>query len=157
MLEGYRKKLLTIWGIGFVIPFLLLLFQFGNGKYGYEKSLETLGWLTSLTLPTVLLMFGVIIASPTTVEENDEIPEEEMTPEQKKAHEERLAEKKKEKLIFQWATGVSLLYLLIINMVFFLEPLSSQRPQELMRGYKIFLAAFESLISLLIGFFFGRK
>ncbi len=157
-LDLYRKRLLVIWCIGFVVPFLLLLFQFGGGKYGSEKSLEALGWLTSLTLSTVLLMVGVMVSNPVTPdEEDDQNPETELTEEERAGRRAKLAKADHEKFVFQFAAGVSLIYLLIINMVFFLEPLVSDKPQELMRGYKIFLAVFDSLISLLIGYFFGKK
>jgi hypothetical protein len=157
-LDLYRKKLLTLWFIGFVVPFVLLMFQFGNGKYGHEKSLEALGWLTSLTLSTILLMVGVMVANPVLPEdEEDDKPEEELTDNERKRRREAKAKADHEKFVFNITVGVSLLYLLIINMVFFLEPLVSDKPQELMRGYKIFLAVFDSLISLLIGYFFGKK
>jgi hypothetical protein len=155
MLELYRKKLLLIWCIGFLIPFALLIFQFGSGKYG-GKSLEMLGWLTSLTLSTILLMVGVMVSNPVTPEE-DEKPEEKMTAREKKEKKERDARAAHNKFVFNITVGVSLLYLLIINGVFFVEPLVSSKPQELTRDYKIFLAVFDSLLSLLIGYFFGRK
>ena len=63
-LESRRKWLVGIWGIGFIIPFILILLQDLNGKYG-AKDNEVLGWLTTLTLPTILLMIGVIVANPT--------------------------------------------------------------------------------------------
>lgn len=156
MLETYRKQLIGVWGIGFIIPFILVLVQFGNGKYGNKLS-EVLGWLTSLTLPTILLMIGVLVANP--VESKISVSE---TPDEKKDEEKEaeLVQKKKEaheKFVFKLALGVSILYLLIINFVFFYEPLSDAKPQELMRDSKIFLAVFDSIISLLIGYFFGKK
>jgi len=64
MLSVYRKRLIGLWATGFIIPFILILFQFGNGKYG-PKFTEVFGWLTALTLPTILLMIGVMVANPT--------------------------------------------------------------------------------------------
>jgi len=156
-LDTYRKRLLLIWGIGFGIPFILLLFQFGGGKYGYEKSLEALGWLTSLTLSTFLLMVGVMVSNPITLDEDDQRPDAELKEKKKTARRVKLAKTAHEKFVFQFAAGVSLIYLLIINLVFFLEPYSSDKPQELMRVSKIYLAVFDALLSLLIGYFFGKK
>lgn len=155
LLDIYRKRLLLIWCIGFLVPFTLILFQFGNGKYG-AKSTEVLGWLTSLTLATILLMVGVMVSNPVTPEE-EEKPESEMNEEDKKKKREKEAKASHEKFVFNFAVGVSVIYLLIINMVFFLEPLVSAKPQALMGQYKIYLAVFDSLISLLIGYFFGKK
>jgi hypothetical protein len=159
MLETYRKWLIGVWGIGFILPFILILFQFGSGKYG-NKSSEVLGWLTALTLPTILLMIGVLVANPA----NNDVEEEminttgaDETEEQKEA---RAAAKNKtahEKFIFKLALCASVIYLSIINFVFFLEPFADSKPQELMRDSKIFLAVFDSIISLLIGYFFGKK
>ena len=59
--------------------------------------------------------------------------------------------------IFKLAVGVSIVYLLIINLVFFYEPFAISKPQELMRDNKIYLAVFDSILSLLIGYFFGKK
>lgn len=158
-LGDYRKRLIGVWGIGFIVPFLLILIQFGAGKYG-DKINEVLGWLTALTLPTILLMIGVLVANPTeTVAEEDEPekPVEEQTEEEKKLAAQKLKKVAHEKFIFKLAFTVSIVYLLIINFVFFLEPFTNSKPQELMRDSKIFLAVFDSIISLLIGYFFGKK
>jgi hypothetical protein len=157
-LEGYRKRLILIWCVGFGIPFALLFVQFFGGKYGFEKGLEALGWLTSLTLSTILLMFGVMVSNPVAPEEPDDPrPDAELSDEEKKKRRDKAAKAAHEKSVFQLAAGVSIVYLLIINAVFFLEPLTSDRPQELMRYYKVFLAVCDSLLSLLLGYFFGKK
>lgn len=157
-LDTYRKWLIGIWSAGFLIPFTLILFQFGSGKYG-EKFTEALGWLTALTLPTILLMIGVMVASPVTAVHKKKSAGNQPDKEKPvKATEELTSGKAAhEKFVFKLAVGVSVLYLLIVNFVFFLEPLTSSRPQELMRDSKIFLAVFDSVISLLIGYFFGKK
>ncbi len=157
-LDSYRKWLIGIWSLGFLIPFVLILFQFGSGKYG-EKFTEVLGWLTSLTLPTILLMIGVMVANPDDVADRKkkfkDKPDEKNTG---TAAEEAAAFKTAhEKFIFKLAVGTSVVYLLIVNFVFFLEPFANSKPQELMRDSKIFLAVFDSIISLLIGYFFGKK
>jgi hypothetical protein len=154
-LEGCRRSLVTIWGVGFLIPLMLIFFQAVGGKYGGKFS-EVLGWLTSLTLPTILLMIGVMVANPAgsisadKKTENEKATSENNTPTDK-------AKTDHETFMFRLAALVSLLYLLIINFVFFIEPFSSLKPQDLMRDYKIFLAGFDALISLLIGYFFGKK
>ena len=152
-IESYRKWLIGIWVAGFIIPFFLVLIQFGSGKYG-EKSTETLGWLTSLTLPTILLMIGVMVANPVTVSRKRQTGDVD-APDADQA--DTVAASANDKFIFWLAVGVSLVYLLIVNFVFFLEPFAQSKPQELMRDSKIFLAVFDSIISLLIGYFFGRK
>lgn len=155
-LETYRKWLIGVWGAGFLIPFTLILIQYGSGKYG-AKFTEVLGWLTALTLPTILLMIGVMVANPATSfgkrsrsssPPDEELTESEIAVEREAAH---------ATFIFRLAIGVSIVYLLIVNFVFFLEPFISRSPQALMRESKIILAAFDSFISLLIGYFFGKR
>jgi quinol-cytochrome oxidoreductase complex cytochrome b subunit len=155
-LDFYRKWLVAIWFAGFSIPFVLILFQFGGGKYG-GKFIEVLGWLTSLTLPTILMMIGIIVANPIAAIIEVEKPEEEKTEKEKKAEKKALAKAAHEKFVFRFAVGISLAYLIIISLVFFFEPFSKYTPQELMRNSKIFLAVPDSLISLLIGYFFGKQ
>ena len=157
MLELYRKKLLVIWCVGFLIPFVLIIFQYGGGKYG-AKSQEVFGWLTSLTVPTILIMVGVMISNPV-VPEDDSLnkPDDQLTKDKIEKKRIKEAKETKEKSVFAFAVGISLLYLLIINAFFFLEPLWNVKPQELMRDLKVYLAIFDSVISLVIGYFFGRK
>ena len=144
MLNTYRKWLLGVWIVGFIIPFFLILLQTGSGKYG-DKFGEVLGWLTTLTLSTILLMVGVMVSNPI----SEKAAGADQTDEAQK-------KEKHEKFVFQIAVGASVVYLLIINLTFFAEPLVSNKPQELMRDSKIYLAVLDSLISLLIGYFFGK-
>lgn len=156
-LESCRRSLIVVWGIGFIIPGMLIFVQAVGGKYG-DKFAEVLGWLTALTLPTILLMIGVMVANPAGAVSADKQTENEK---QAAEHPEESASKQSktehESFIFRLAAAVSIIYLLIINLIFFIEPYSSLKEQDLMRDYKIFLAGFDSLISLLIGYFFGKK
>jgi hypothetical protein len=155
-LDFYRKWLIAIWSVGFLVPFVLILFQYGGGKYG-GKLTEVLGWLTSLTLSTILMMIGILVANPTATSQKEEKPEAEMTEEEKEANRIAVAKANHERFVFLLAVSCSVVYLLIISLVFFFEPYSKNTPQELMRNSKIFLAVPDSLISLLIGYFFGKQ
>lgn len=158
MLDSYRKKLLAIWGIGFIIPFLLIFLQYFDGKYG-DKFSETLGWLTALTLSTMTLMFGVMLSNP--VNERDETllatPDDQLNEQKKAAKAEIVKKDSHEKFVYQVVAAFSIVYLLIINLVLFVEPLVSAKPQDLMRDSKIWLAVIDSLLSIGIGFFFGKR
>lgn len=148
-LISQRKWLISIWGIGFLIPLLLIFIQGLSGKYGGTKEIsEVVGWLTALTLPTILLMIGVMVGNPPTVDV------ETKTEEEKKKLKEKLDY---EKAVFTWAVVGSLAYLFVINFVFWVEPLISSRPKEITGTSKIFLAIFDSMLSILIGYFFGKK
>ena len=154
-LETYRKWLIGIWGAGFLIPFTLILIQYGSGKYG-NRFTEVLGWLTALTLPTILLMIGVMVANPATSSgkkrrrqrTDGEPTEDEAATEREAAH---------VTFIFRLAVCVSIIYLVVVNFVFFLEPFLTRSPHDLMRESKIILAGLDSFISLLIGYFFGKR
>jgi 1,4-dihydroxy-2-naphthoate octaprenyltransferase len=154
-LETCRRSLIGVWGLGFLIPLILIFVQAVAGKYG-GKFPEVLGWLTSLTLPTILLMIGVMVANPAGAISEDKKTENKIA-EENAGQVSAKTKTEHETFIFRIAAVVSILYLLIINFVFFIEPLSNLKPQDLMRDYKIFLAGFDSLISLLIGYFFGKK
>jgi hypothetical protein len=156
-LDSYRKWLIGTWAVGFVIPFILVIVQFGSGKYGSKFS-EPIGWLTSLTLPTILLMIGVMVGNPIGSGRADEnVPAGEGGSVQGEIQTALDAKRAHERFIFNLALGASVIYLLIVNFVFFLEPFTNSKPQELMRDSKIFLAVFDSVISLLIGYFFGKR
>jgi hypothetical protein len=159
-LESCRRSLIGLWGLGFLIPFVLIMIQAGTGKYG-GKFAEVLGWLTSLTLPTILLMIGVMVANPAgdiSADKKDEMERAgENPPEGTAGGGSTISKTAQETFVFRVAVSVSLVYLIITNLVFFIEPYSSARPQELMRDYKVFLAAFDAILSLLIGYFFGKK
>jgi hypothetical protein len=160
-LDSYRKWLIGTWATGFLVPFVLILIQFGSGKYGGKFS-EAIGWLTALTLPTILLMTGVMVANPTTGtggngRTKEESASTDITDENQIPKSPNEAKAAHERFIFKLALGVSIVYLLIVNFVFFLEPFTSLKPQVLMRDSKIFLAVFDSVISLMIGYFFGKR
>lgn len=158
MLDVYRKRLLTIWCVGFLVPFLLILLQYFGGKYG-DKFGEALGWLTALTLSTILLMFGVMVSNKTTPPDETllNLPDAQLDDQQKQVKAALAAKNSHEKFVFQMAAAASVIYLLIINLAFFAEPVVSYKPQELMRDSKVWLALFDSFLSLLIGYFFGKS
>jgi hypothetical protein len=60
-MEKCRNRLLQIWGGSFLFLFLLLFVQTLFGKYG-DKYSEIFGWLIPLTVPTLSLMVGVMVA-----------------------------------------------------------------------------------------------
>ncbi len=140
-----KKWLVTVWGIAFLVPLVLVIFQdLIYSKYGTRGS-EVLGWLTALTLPTILLMVGAIVGGPS------EEPEEEESDETK-------ARREHNSMVFKWAMSISVVYLLIINGVFWIEPLSTtMKPLVFMGKIKIYLAVFDSLLAILLGYFFGKK
>lgn len=158
MLDSYRIRLLVIWCVGFVVPLLLILFQYLSGKYG-DKWAEVLGWLTALTLSTISLMIGVMVSNPVEARDSDlmDKPEGSLTQKEKAAKAVIVKKDSHEKNVFYIAAGASITYLLIINLAFFAEPLVSEKPQELMRDSKLWLAIPATFTSLLIGYFFGKK
>ena len=115
-LESYRKWLIAIWGAGFLFPFVLILIQFGNGKYG-GKFAEPLGWLTALTLPTILLMIGVMVANPASAAASPQKPDSEKSEAELVEDRQAALKAAHETFIFRLAVGVSLVYLLIVNFV----------------------------------------
>ena len=119
MLDTYRKRLMCIWCVGFVIPFLLILIQYFSGKYG-DKFGEVLGWLTALTLSTILLMVGVMVSNPVDVRNTAllDTADDSLSSEERASKAALLAKEKHEKFVFMMASGASIIYLLIINITF---------------------------------------
>jgi hypothetical protein len=133
---GYCKdKLLKIWSIGFAILFLLLIVQTFMGKYG-NKYADVVGWLVALTVPTLSLMFGVFIADKqgTSLQE---IPAD--------------------RTLYKIASVSSLIYFLLIYLVFLVEPLVSYSPFQLMDISKPFFGVLNGFITLIIGYFFVKR
>ena len=133
---GYCKdKLLKIWGIGFAILFFLLVIQTFMGKYG-EKYADVIGWLVALTVPTLSLMFGVFIAD-------------------KQGN--SLQDIEADRTLFKIAEFSSLIYFLLIYLVFFIEPLVSFSPFQMVNISKPFFGVISGFITLIIGYFFVKR
>jgi hypothetical protein len=157
-LEACRKWLLGIWGFGFIVPFTLIVVQSAAGKYGMKFD-HVLGWLTSLTLPTILLMIGVMVANPAGAKSQDKQNEVDraVAGGDTEAHKDEASKTGQEAFVFNLTAGVSIFYLLIVSLVFLGEPYLPFKLTDLMGRTKIFLAVFDAFISLLIGYFFGKK
>jgi hypothetical protein len=135
-MDKCKNRLLTIWGFSFLGIFIVLLVQSFAGKYG-DRHLEVTGWFVPLMLPTLLLMIGVFIADA--------------------KNEEQLKTTNANQTLFKIAEYGSIFYILLIYLVFFLEPFFSLSPFEMMTTAKPFLSIIDSVLTGLIGYFFVKK
>ena len=130
-----KDKLLKIWGLGFAVLFFLLVVQTFMGKYG-EKYADVIGWLVTLTVPTLSLMLGVFIADKQGTSIQD-IPAD--------------------RTLYKIAEFSSFIYFLLIYLVFLVEPLVSYSPFQMMNISKPFFGVINGFITLIIGYFFVKR
>jgi hypothetical protein len=135
-LEKCRNRLIAIWGGSFLFLVLLLFVQTIFGKYG-EKNSEVFGWLIPLTVPTLSLMLGVLVADKQAGTASQGV--------------------KADPTIYQIAKWLSVVYFSIIGLAFLVEPLVPYSPLDLMSMSKPFLGLFDGLITGVIAFFFVKK
>lgn len=131
------KKILTlVWMIGFLIPFLLLGYQTLFGSYYQGKEAEAWGWFSPIILPTIGLIVGVLVADAMNPNPEDKFVSRS----------------------FFWVTLIlSLMYLVLVNSVFFLGARLDTPPLELFKKSNLVLGPLQGLVTATIGVFFINK
>lgn len=127
--------LTSVWGFGFSLIALLIIVQSTAGKYENKMS-EAWGWFISLVLPNLSLMLTILFAQPKN---------------------EQSAKITVPVFYYRIAVAFSLGYLSIILIVILGAPLTTKSTIELMNDSKIFLATFQTLLSIILGLFFIKK
>lgn len=138
-LSSAQYRLLILWFIGVLPAYGVTLIQLVNDYYG-DRIDEAVGWLLSATLPTLLLIAGVVGARA--------------VQQAGSAAAEAVVDRR-----FLWvALGVSSIYLLILNGVVFLQPLSrvSERlgPFEMLKTANLIIGPIQGLVGAILGALF---
>jgi hypothetical protein len=135
-LKRSRNLLAIVWGIGFILPFLVLASRTYFGTYYGGKDTEAWGWFTPNIVPTLGLIIGTLASSAFGADDSDKqvIP-----------------------LFFVLTLILSLTYLVIFNLIFFLEPLTDSAPLDLFRRSSLFLGIVQGFVTTTLGVFFFRS
>ena len=131
-----RNLLAIVWGIGFIPPFLILASRTYFGTYYGGKETEAWGWFTPNIVPTMGLILGTLASSAFGANDSD----------------------KPVSPVFLVVTLIlSVIYLIIFNLIFFLEPLTDSAPLDVFRRSSLFLGILQGFVTITLGVFFFKS
>jgi hypothetical protein len=129
-----QKRLAVLWLTSGILLFLLLIFQSINGKYGTQSE-AAWSWFLPNIMPTLTMIIGVLIIEGR----------------------ERDHRKSEEPFLFHLAFALSCVYLVVLALTFFAQPLVTMSPLELMRRSNLWLAPIQGLVTTALGAFFVKS
>lgn len=132
-LRTSRIILSIVWFTGFVLPFLILSLRTYFGTYYAGKETEAWSWFSPNIVPTL----GVIIATLAPSSTNK-----------------RAKDKPVSLSFFLITLFLSLLYVVIFNLIFILEPFSASPPLDTFKRSSLFLGVAQGLVAGTLGGFF---
>ncbi len=138
-LTSGQYRILTLWFVGVLPAYLVTVLQLLGDYYG-DKIDEAVGWLLSATLPTLLLIAGVVGARAIQEAGSGAV------------------EATIDRRFLRFALGVSLLYLLLLNGVVLFQPISrvSERlgPFEMLKTANLIIGPIQGLVGSVLGVLF---
>ena len=126
-----KRRLATVWYLGCLVPFLVLVGQSLLGKYGDDIG-EAWNWLLPTIIPTLSLVTGVMILDA-------------------KQHTD---DQKIKSTMFRFAFALSVAYVGLVTLQLFVEPFSPYSPLRLMALSHFWLAPVQGLAAGALGVFF---
>lgn len=130
-LRQAQRRLLLVWTLGTLAPFLLLLAQSVRGRYGDEAG-RAWDWFIPAVLPTLTVIVGAIAYGARG----------------------RPDRKSVDALAYSVAQWLSVLYLLLLTSLLLLQPLAASTPLQWLESSKVWLAAVHGLVGVSLGAFF---
>lgn len=132
-----QRGLAVLWFAGGAPVFLVVFIQTLRDVYG-DRTQDVWSWLLPTLLPTLLLITGVVAADALRgVPANPVILVD--------------------KFFYRLTAALSILYLLLVNAVFFLRPFSPLDPLILLQRASLFLGPLQGLVAAALGVFFSAK
>jgi hypothetical protein len=131
-----RKVIATLWFIGALLLFSILIVQSLFGKYG-SRTEEAWGWFLPTVMPTLSLIVGVLVSEATGRNRSSKSGEVAT-------------------FMFLLAIGLSALYLMLVVLVLLLQPFTGLSPIEVMKRSNLWLGPLQGLVSAVLGVFFLR-
>jgi hypothetical protein len=131
-----RIVLAVVWGIGFIIPMLILAIQTYVGTVYHGKESEAWNWFAPNIVPTI----GLIVATFTAT-----------------AFETAKADKAVAMPFFILTLLLSMLYVIAFISIFLLEPLTNSPPLETLKRSSLFLGIIQGLVTTTLGVFFMKS
>lgn len=133
-----QYRLLALWFLGVLPAYVVTVLQLVSDYYG-DKIDEAVGWLLSATLPTLLLIAGVVGARA--IQDADSRKEDTVDPR-----------------FLRFALCVSALYLFLLNGVVLFQPISrvSERlgPFEMLKTASLIIGPIQGLVGSVLGVLF---
>ncbi|MBM3404684.1 MAG: hypothetical protein FJY10_07330 [Bacteroidetes bacterium] len=130
-----RKNLALTWFIAAGILFVTFFIQTLAGKYG-DKTEDAWSWFLPTIIPALTLITGVLVAD---------------------ALSKNTANRSVDRFIYHLTLFISLIYLLAVALVIFLQPFLTTDPFTLMKSSNFGLAPLQGLVTACMGVFFVRR
>lgn len=133
-----QRRLLTVWIVGSLPPFVAMFIQSLNDYFKESNSnQEAWGWLLSALMPTLSLMVGSFIAMNTGKPEDKSV----------------------DSVVFWLAILFSLVFLSVVNGTIFYVPFSPTPALATMHRANLALGALQGVVGTCLGVFFvsGHK
>ncbi|MBK9985214.1 MAG: hypothetical protein IPP15_23160 [Saprospiraceae bacterium] len=127
-----KRRIALIWIIGVLILCTILFLQtLANKHEGHIN--EVWGWILQCTLPILSLIIGVMTLNTFQADINPI---------------------QVDKFTFNLATGLSLIYILVIGLIILLQPFTGKPLWQLSADSNLYLAPFQGIISGSVGLFY---
>ena len=130
-----RQRLAIIWLVCSSILFAILIAQTIFKHYG-DKGGEAWSWFLPMIMPTLTLMITVVVSDY--LDKTISAPVE-------------------GRFMYVLCALLSVSYLFVLGLTFFLSPLSPWTPLELMKQSSLYLGPFQGLVAGALGAFFVSK
>ena len=127
-----RRKLATLWLVGAVIVFFLLILQSVSGVYS-DRVEEAWSWFLPTVIPPLSLIMGVIVRDSRTAEAKG---------------------KSVDRFFFRLPLALSAVYLLIVAFSAVGHAFVPQQPLELMSLSNLWLGPLQGFVTASLGIFF---
>lgn len=135
-LRHSRNLLAVVWIIGFIPPLLILAARTYFGTYYGGRETEAWGWFTPNIVPTIGLILATLAAAAAGKDAGDRAVSA---------------------FFFFVTLLLSVLYVVIFNLIFLLEPLADSPPLEIFKRSSLFLGIIQGLVTTALGVFFIRN
>jgi hypothetical protein len=130
-LRHAQRRLLWVWALGTLMPFLLLFGQSVAGRYGDEAG-RAWNWFIPAVLPTLTVIVGAIAYGARGQHESKSV----------------------DALAYSVAQWLSVFYLLLLSSLLLLQPLATSTPLQWLESSKVWLVAVHGLVGVSLGAFF---
>jgi hypothetical protein len=131
-----QRRIATVWLLGSGLIYLLVLVQTLFGYYGDDAE-TAWSWILPITLPTLSLIIGVMVAGARKRQKgrNDQVSE----------------------FVYRLALGLSLFYLSVVLLTLLVQPIVEVEPPDLMKQSNLWLAPLQGLVTASLGAFYISK
>jgi hypothetical protein len=131
-----RNMLAVVWIAGFIPPFLILAARTLFGTYYGGKESEAWAWFSPNIVPTLGLIISTLAAEALGTE---------------------LPDKQVPSGFFLLTLILSLGYVVSLNLIFLIEPLTNSAPLDILKRSSLFLGIIQGFVTTVLGVFFLRS